>query len=173
MAFVKNNNSDINTEKLIMGVDQSFSSTGICITNLSNEILFAASVKTDSKDFLEDRIAFIAKNIIAIAKLYEVKQVVIEGLSYSSIYSSARQLAGLFYVICHELKRNKIKYSIIPPNSLKLKSQGSGKATKPDMKNCIDDEIIKELSKVSGIKDIAKRFEDIVDAYHLSMYYKI
>jgi len=169
MGYVNNNNSTLNINNKILGVDQSFSNTGLVIVE-DNRIIYADSISTKNNISLEDRIIIICKHIINICKEYNVYQVCIEGLSYNSRFASARQLAGLFYVILNELKRNNIIYNIVEPKSLKKLSTGNGNANKELMINSISERNKLILSKLSNINVNSKKFEDISDAYHLSMY---
>lgn len=162
---------DFNKKNTVfMGVDQSFSNTGIVVMKKEN-IVFATSISTNSKEFLEDRITKITDCIIDNINEYNVKHVNIEGLSFSSSQASGRQLAGLFFYIIIILKQNNITYSIIPPSSLKMFATGSGKAKKDDMLNHLDNKSIEILEQFTKIKHTAKKFEDIVDAYYLSKYF--
>lgn len=168
MGYVKNNNKDLKKIKTL-GIDQSFSNTGLVVMDKTGSILYAGGIATTPKDHtLEERILMITEEIKYIIRKYQVRQVSIEGLSFNSKYASTRQLAGLFYVIIHELHKHNIRYEITPPNSLKKIATGSGKSTKDEMLKVIDKDVIWTLERLSGLKSKSKKFEDIVDAYHLA-----
>jgi len=172
MGYVNNNNKELNPHEIILGIDQSFSNTGFCVYDCQT-IIEASCISTKNDKSLEERIQIIVKEMLIIIKRYDIKQVVIEGMSFASMQASIRQLAGLFYVILYELNKKKIKYDIIPPLTLKKAVTGSGKATKQEM---IDKVELREqmiLSDQSNIKIGAKKFEDIVDSYWLSRYYNL
>lgn len=172
MAYVKNNNQELNINEKIMGIDQSFSNTGICIVE-NDSIIHSASISTKNNKSIEERINDIVKFILLNIKEYNVKQVVIEGLSYCSRQSSIVQLSGLFYCILLNLNKKRIKYQVVPPLTLKKEIAGTGKATKQDMIDSISEENQLKLSQLSKIKIGSKKYEDIADSYCLAIFNKI
>lgn len=58
--------------------------------------------------------------------------VVLEGLSFDS-HDTARQSAGLSWMVRHSLWRDGVPYVLVPPSSLKLYATGSGNAGKEQM----------------------------------------
>jgi len=173
--YVNNNSVKKENAKIVMGLDPSFSHTGICILKnniLENEreIILTKGVATKPDKFLEERIGIIVDEVLSLIKEYKVEHIHIEGLSYASNTSSVRQLAGLYYVLLYEFNKKKISFEVISPNSLKFKATGSGKARKDEMKQCLEDIEIELLSKTSKLKDTSKKFEDIIDAYLLASY---
>ena len=169
MSYVSNNNNEIKNV-ITLGIDQSFSHTGLVVSCKNGNILAAKGISTDTKETIEQRINKIKYIILEMIKEYEVKQVVIEGLSYASNQASGRQLGGLFYVIICSLSDLNISYSVIPPLTLKKAITGSGKATKDDMIDRINSNDLEKLCELTKLKSTSKKFEDIADAYHLSRY---
>jgi len=173
MGYVNNNNQDLRNQKTL-GIDQSFSHTGLVVIAKEGSIIEARGIATKPRDkdgdhSLEERIGYILNEITYLIRKYQIRQVSIEGLSYSGPRSaSVRQLAGLYYVILHELHNSNIRYQITPPLTLKKESTGSGKASKQDMLDNVPECDVKKLSELSKLKSESKKFEDIVDAYFLA-----
>lgn len=170
--YVNNNNNELRNV-ITLGVDQSFSHTGLVVSCKNGNILAAKGINTDTKNSIESRINLIKNVIVETIKEYNVKQVVIEGLSYASNQASGRQLGGLFYVILCAFNELNISYTVVPPLTLKKAITDNGKATKDEMIKAISPQELQLLSTITKLKITSKKFEDIADAYHLSRYLNI
>ena len=174
MGFVNNDNNLIKNADgtIIMGIDQSFTHTGVTIVD-NEKVIFSAGIATTTKDVLERRIERIISFIIGNITKYKVGHVRIEGLSYGSVSASKSQLGGLFYCILLMLRELNIKYEIVTPTELKKAVTGKGNAKKNMMLESLDDDIVNTLGQLSSVKIGSKKFEDIVDSYCLSVYKKL
>ena len=165
--FVNNNSQKLKKGLVTLGIDQSFTHTGIVIDYMG-ETVHAEGICTKPINFLEVRINDIVDKVSRIIKKYDIEQIAIEGISFGSKFSSARQLAGLFYGLVCMFDKTGLPYTIIPPNSLKKRATGDGKADKEKMVESIPlcDKL--DLSEKTNLQFKSKKFEDIADAYWLS-----
>ena len=119
----------------ILGIDQSYNSTGIVILN--NGILESFKViKVDKKiDNIYDKALTIALEISIIIEENNINDIHIEGLGFGSVGSATRDLAGLQFSIINicKLKNPNLKFLILSPNTVKKFATGSGKASKTEM----------------------------------------
>lgn len=100
--------------------------------------------------------------------------VVFEGLSYGSVGSATRDIAGLlFNIISSSLDFGK--YSLVAPTSAKKAFTGDGRATKLDVINNLPKEI-KQLYIDAGYKYSEKTgngdMNDLADSYSFYKWYK-
>ena len=98
-----------------------------------------------------------------------VEVVVLESLSFGSISTSVRVLAGLYYNILILSEVNNLEYQDLTPTSIKKFATGSGKAKKQDMWKALPDNIKTKFEKTH--KTIASGKYDLADAYHIGNMY--
>jgi crossover junction endodeoxyribonuclease RuvC len=152
---------NLDNNKLYVGIDASFSGTGVIIINNEFKIIEQRLIGTKKKDDIYDiehRMLYIVKALECLLKYKDdIKLVLIEGLSYGSTGDGAAQLAALNYFIRIFLLQNNIPYSDVSPNKLKQFASGKGQSKKNMM--------LKEVYKRWG-----EDFEDdnICDAYCLA-----
>ena len=156
---------------MILGVDQSFSCTGLCLFDGNEHIFSTIQTVPDKEDKLEKfkRAKYIAKEISELCMIHGVTDVRIEGLAMGkAIGNSTRDLAGLQYVIVNELMENhpEISITIITPTSLKKFATGKGNAKKDGMFESLPENIQDVLI---GYPKTKGRF-DLADAYWLAMF---
>lgn len=152
----------------ICGIDQSYTCTGIWITDLNGDTLHIEPVKTTKDEFPDiiERAVHIAERVYQLVVEYNVSTVNIEGLSYGSGGDQTRNLGGLYFLIMYKLKSlDDVDINIYAPTSLKLKATGYGKSTKDDMFDYLPDDIKETISRYSP----KKVREDLTDAYHLCL----
>lgn len=159
-------------DRIIMGIDQSFTSTGVVISKngkvVHHELIFTIKDKMDLMTNFK-RAEDIANQIRAIAVREFVTDVVIEGLGFGASGDATRNLAGLQYLIVTKLIDLDITPKIIAPTSLKKFATGSGKAKKTEVFDAIEahnPEFFVINSKVLKTKG---RY-DLADAYWLSVF---
>jgi Holliday junction resolvasome RuvABC endonuclease subunit len=157
---------------MILGIDQSFTSTGVVLTGSDKEVRDFQIISTQKNDLdpldIFKRSISISDKIVQICDAMPVTELRIEGLGMSSIGNATRNLAQLQYAIISEIikKHPEIEIKIIAPTSLKKRSTGNGKATKQDMFNALPESVkllFKDVKKTKGLYDIT-------DAYFLSVF---
>lgn len=143
----------------VLGVDQSFTSTGWWFGDDRNGI-----IKSDQRLDKFTRMKQVADSLLSLCDNLSATHVVLEGLPFMSRSNVTRDLAGLQAVILTTLlERYEVDNTVIivPPTSLKKYATDSGKATKADMINAIPKEI-RDKFTAKG-----KSREDLADAYWL------
>lgn len=154
-----------------IGIDQSYTSTGYCI--IEEDILDYGIIKTDKDMDIHDRVTKITDNLIEIISKYPNSQITIEGLAFGIRGNATRDLAGLQFVIIHNLKRHLKNFEVVAPTSLKKFATGSGggkkKITKADMFKALPEDIQKLFKSTHKI---STGLYDITDAYWLAKYTK-
>ena len=153
--------------RYMISIDQSLSSSGVVVWEEGEPYRYLA-LQTDKSLSEVERLAYIEERLLELFLTYTPKRVVIEGLSYGSISSSVRVLAGLYYLILLHLFRLNIPVSIVPPSALKKFATGSGRAKKKDMFEALPEDIKKEL--MLQFKTLKSGRGDVTDAYWLGKY---
>lgn len=161
---------EIRKDTIIAGIDQSYSHTAITIGR-KDKILAVKTIQTTPTKPIELRAIDIRDFILTALKEYRVQHVIIEGLAFSSNQASAKQLAGLLFIIISNLYDNHYQYSIIPPSELKKHATNKGNADKVEMIEAIPKETIQTLENLSNKKSTQKLFYDISDSYHLYSFF--
>ncbi len=163
-------------ESIFMGIDQSLTNTGVTVTKRDfnkgrHDILLSRGISTDNSFAIEDRIHYIRSEIKDIIAIYKPEVICIEGLAFRNPNSNnGKLLAGLYFVLLDLFVEMKLQYFIVNIKTLKKKISGNGSATKEDMKNSFNEEIVLKLEEMSKIKKTSKKFEDIIDSYGLSVF---
>jgi len=154
----------------IIGIDQSFTKTGIWILDQNKDTVFYGTISTAKSDgsVLEKvkRAVIISEDIIELCKRFDVSSIVIEGLGFGLSNSNAtRDLGGLQFIIIENLVKNGFSdIEIVAPTSLKKIATGSGKAKKNELFDALPDhikEILVDIPKSKGRSDLT-------DAYWLA-----
>ena len=176
---------------IVMGIDPSINSTGICISNeIENKYYIITSkltrknkdfespyIKilnyqkndlknlnyTDKENSKTNNIYNICQIIGTIMDIYKPYKIIMEGISYSSNGSTA-DLAGLNYSIRMLAKIRNINIEIVPPTSVKKFATGNGQAEK-DLIIDAWKRIDKNISNVQNIK-----IDDLADSFFLAHY---
>jgi len=159
--------------KIFMGIDQSFTNSGIVIMDESGDVKYFTTIKTkkDVDGDIFDRAITISSNLIEVIQKYDPTTLSLEGLAFSKFGNATRDLAGLQAVIITRI-RNETKYGsrllIVSPNLLKKFATEKGGASKQDMvdflpKNVLESFAEAKFKKTTGLYDLA-------DAYHLAKY---
>ena len=162
---------DLVTEnKLVLGIDQSYTSTGIVILD-GEYIIDFKTIKSDkNSDDIHQKALTIALEISRIIEENAITEIHIEGLGFGSIGNATRDLAGLQFTIINICKNKNpnLNFFILSPNSVKKFATGSGKATKNDMIDALPLDVKqafldKKYKKSSGLADLT-------DAYFIGRY---
>ena len=152
---------------VVVGIDQSISSTGIVILEDSNIIhheIIGSDINLDDVSRCES----ICERVCELINQYDTGKVVCEGLAFSASGDATRKLAGLQFLIISYIKRlteiNNI--SVVAPTTLKKFATGNGRGNKEDLFESLpndDKAIVETYLKTKG------RY-DITDAYWLARY---
>src|SRR5574344_1828574 len=102
----------------VLSIDPSYSNCGVIIWE--DGLLYDYFVIQTTKDSEEVfRLAHIIDTLKKVIKEENIEEVVVEGLSFGSVSTSVRGLAGLFYsiqLLCHY---SNIPFYEVPPTSVK------------------------------------------------------
>lgn len=113
-----------------IGLDISFTGTGLVVIDTSFEILKEELISSNSEESIECRIIDINDRIFSKIEKYKDSKICIEGLSFSSRGQSTLDLAGLHFYIRTTLFRDNYIFYIIPPTTLKKFVTGTGRCQK-------------------------------------------
>lgn len=164
----------INRHSIIMGIDQSFTNTGITIlrqnSSTEQEIIHADAISTSINIPAEERMFTIINFLINTTKEFGVRSVAIESPAYQVASNNGRLLSGLFFSILTHFIKEGIEYLPVNPKTLKKFATGNGSADKHQMKEALKKDELEMLSFLSKIKPKSKKFEDIVDSFWLAKY---
>lgn len=154
----------------IIGIDQSFSSSALCVIDESTSILDFSVYRSQKELDVFEKCYLVAKNISNYVIKYEPNVIILEGLSFGNLGNRTRDLAGLQFVIITHL-RYQLNFNniiIVPPPTLKKFATGSGRADKTLMiKNLPVN--VSELFNTAGFKKTTG-LSDLADAYWLACY---
>jgi len=154
---------------LLIGIDQSLTSTGIVVLNEEGSSLVGHHlVKTKPRQFsnIHYRLKYICSEVILALRQHDGgARIAIEGLSYGSVGQGTRDLAGLYFLLCQHLYRHSGVYPItITPTTLKRLATGSGAAKKPDIYAAMPN------SMQEAFAGQGKGRFDLSDAYFLAIH---
>ncbi len=153
---------------IILGVDQSFTSTGWTIIDESEEVLEFGIIGTSKDDgdvFTRARI--IVDKLNEIITSYPIDYIGIEGLAFGGQGNATRDLAGLQFMIIDSLRPRII--DITAPTAVKrLAVNGrKGKIEKKDLFEALP-ENIQKLFLERGLKKTRGLF-DVTDSYWIGV----
>jgi len=153
-------------EKLFVGLDISFSGTGLIIINNNKEIVFESEISSkkhdDDRHDIENRIIKITNEILKVLQNYKekIQLICIEDVSYGSMGQGSAQLVGLnFYIRTLLFQNGFINIQMIEPKKLKKFVTGTGNAKKQLM--------LKEVYKKWGADFNS---DNLADAFGLAMF---
>lgn len=151
-----------------LGIDQSLTSTGICILDTSSNTIIRTDIFRSNNDLLtHQRIHQIKDSVYQLAQLYPINKVHIESLAFSSFGNATRDLAMLFGVLMDMLVYDlHLPVICVAPTTLKKAATGSGKATKQEMYAALSPDHQLSISHIKKTKGLY----DITDAIHLALY---
>jgi len=152
---------------LYVGIDQSYTSTGLVIINSDSELVDYIIIHSLKSDDIYQRAWNISEKIIEYLSDYDFEGIAVEGLAFGMIGNATRDLAGLQFLIVSKLKNILFKsVGIVSPTTLKKFATGNGRAKKPHMIEALPF-MIREEFKDDGIKK-TKGLSDVADAYWLA-----
>ena len=148
---------------IVLGIDQSYNSTGIVV--LKNDNIIHSECFKSNKDFDRFGQAYeIALHIGNIVDTYKPDIVAIEGLAFGMRGNVTRDLGGLqFVIVAHLQEVKKQQVMIIAPLTVKKFATGSGKATKSEMieslpSYALDIFLKLGVKKTTGLSDLCDAF---------------
>lgn len=112
---------------LVVGLDLSLTSTGIASHD------WADAIRPRDKGHL--RLSWLRCEITDRVRMADL--VVVEGPSYGSHGSSVHQLAGLWWIVVHDLWRRSIPTAVCPPAQRAMYATGSGNAGKGEVRTAV------------------------------------
>ena len=164
----------INRSFKIMGIDQSFTNTGITILEQidckQQSIVHCDCISTSMEIPVEERMFAIINFILSKCRNYQICSVAIESPAYQVASNNGRLLSGLFFSLLTHFIKEGISYFPVNPKSLKKFATGIGSADKKMMREALEESELEQLTYLSGIKAKSKKFEDIVDSFWLAKY---
>jgi len=150
----------------VMGIDQSFTSSGIIILN-NDDIIYAECFRTNKKNNRFNRAYEITVHITQLIAKYDPDIIAIEGLAFSMRGNATRDLAGLQFVIVTYLQEVlNTEVDIIAPLTVKKFATGSGNAKKEDMISHLPEDAL-DLFLATGVKKTTG-LADLADAYWIA-----
>lgn len=154
----------------ILGIDQSYTSSGYCVVDESGEVKDFGTFKTPKAADVYDRAVALAAFISAKVTEHDAREVHIEGLAFGIRGDATRDLAGLLFTIVTTLRRvnPSVSISIIAPTSLKKFATNSGKADKAAMMAAVPPAVLEQFTDANYKKSTG--LADICDAYWLASY---
>jgi crossover junction endodeoxyribonuclease RuvC len=153
----------------VLGIDQSFTGTGIVVLNESGNVDHLQKITSEKGSGRVNQIMTISNEILDIISKYKITTVKIEGLSLGSNSSVTRDLAGLMYGILLKIKEEHgIDAEVVAPKSVKKYATGNGNAKKQDMFDALPEDIQKRILEL-GVKKTTGMY-DIADAYFIAKF---
>jgi len=151
---------------LVLGIDQSYTSTGFVVLDSDKNIIDHGIIKSNPEDDMIQRARFIADQLVTIALKHKPKKIALEGLAFGSKGDATRDLGGLFFLIVDSLRhRFGFEISVIPPTTLKKFATGNGRAKKQEMYSALPEQAILEMQYLK-----TKGMYDVTDAYWICSY---
>jgi len=151
--------------KTILGIDQSYTSSGYCVINEAGDLLHFGKIKSNKEQTTYQRALNTALTICELIDLHKPSEVNLEGLAFGIRGDATRDLAGLLFTIINvvALKHPAITVTTYAPTSVKKSATGTGKAKKNDMIAALPEVIRNEIlaagfKKTTGLGDLADAY---------------
>jgi len=143
--------------KLFVGVDPSFNSTGVVVLDQYGTIIKQCNFSLQKYEDIEEKLSKFEEKISFIPKIIKLQSVYIEGPAYMANGQYALQMGALHYLLRLYLYRHTVDYKVIAPGTLKKFVTGRGNAKK-------------DLMLLKVYKKWGEEFEvdDLADAYGLA-----
>ena len=155
---------------IYIGIDQSYTSTGIVVLDDDKNVIACLTLSTPKTDDIFTRSWDMSEMIISEIRKYPQCKLAIEGLAFSMRGNATRDVAGLQFSII-----NKIKFilekeiAIVAPPSLKKSATGNGRASKEEMIDQLPNEVFELFTIVHNWKK-SRGLTDVTDAYFLACH---
>lgn len=152
----------------IIGIDQSFTCTGVVVLVDGQMTRFETISTKDLKDKdIHFRANFIAEQLASIIYIEKPDRISMEGLAFQQIGNATRDLAGLQFVLI-----NKITYQmghpveLHTPLAVKKLATGSGKSKKEQVIEALPDDVLAAFKAAKYVK--TRGLADLADAYFIA-----
>lgn len=157
------------SQQLFLGIDQSYTSTGICLVQGDQMIHFERFVSDKTKEIFE-KCWDVASYVRKIIKDHKPAAASIEGLAFGMMGNATRDLAGLQFSVITSVRfaDGYESLAVVTPLTLKKFATGSGKAKKEDMIAALPTDVL-ERFKEKGFKKTTG-LADLADAYWLARF---
>ena len=119
-----------NTEPIFVGIDHSFTGTGVILLDKNGEILEQKLIKSNPKQTIEERLIYLRDQLSFVPVIVNLKTVYLEGPSFASNGQFVLQMGALHFMIRLLLFEHGVDYKIIAPGALKKFITGKGNAKK-------------------------------------------
>jgi len=143
--------------KIFVGIDPSFNSTGIIILNEDSTLLEQQNFSLAKYDEIEEKLLKFEEKISFIPTISGLGSVFIEGPAYMASGKYILQMGALHFLLRLYLYKRDVFYKVIAPGTLKKFVTGKGNAKKDLM-----------LLKVYKKWGIEFEVDDLADAYGLA-----
>jgi len=158
------------SSKIILGIDPGYDRMGVCvlekISNVENKILFSTCLESNKKEEVNERIFKIGKELEKIILEYQINELAIEKLFFTTNQKTAMGVAesrGAIIFLCRNLNVKIFEYT---PLQIKSALTGYGKADKNQVYFMLD-KILKLNSKLT------KKLDDEYDAIAIAYTHSI
>lgn len=154
--------------KNILGVDQSYTSCGLCLVDEQGSVIEFERYKTNADDDTYARALAAALNVCDFITKHSPTAVHLEGLAFGIRGNATRDLAGLLFTIINviKLKHPAIECKVVAPTSVKKRATGSGKSKKKEMIEALPPEVKKKFTDENY--KLTTGLADLADAYWIS-----
>lgn len=146
------------------GIDQSFTKTGLVITDQDNNIIVAKLICSNPSDDIFLRAWKISEGVSEVITKYKPDIIGIEGLAFSMRGNATRDLAGLQFTIVNRIRFIQgLSVVIVSPLTIKKVATGKGHAKKDDMVHALPAESLQYFLDQGAKKSTG--LMDLTDAY--------
>lgn len=156
---------------IVIGIDQSYNSTGVCVMNSDRQVLELFTIRTPaSVGDIFDRAEVVATAIAELTIKYMPIGVGLEGLAFAMMGDATRDLAGLQFIIVNKLRYTyDFKRIVIPtPNTVKKLATGKGNSKKEALYDALPEDVQKRI-EANNYKKTTGMY-DVTDAYWIAIY---
>lgn len=150
---------------IILGIDQSFTKTGIVLLDdVNDNIVFATCISSSKDDDIFKRAYDVAGSISKIALQYKPDSIMMEGLAFGATGNAARDLCGLQFVIATKLKYDlSFELNVVSPRTVKKLACGDGSAKKGNVLEGLPPLVLSYFlslgfRKTTGLTDLADAY---------------
>lgn len=167
-------------KKHFLGIDQSFTSTGIAVLDEASNVVKITTIKSDKSIDIFQRAWLIAREISNLINEYTPEVVGLEGLAFSKFGDATRDLAGLQFTLVNYLRHvhfydevdgefaPNTNLIIISPNELRKFATTKGNAKKEQMVDSLPKNVLESFQKKNYKKTTG--LYDVTDAYWIARY---
>ncbi len=152
---------------IVLGVDQSYNSSGIVILNGDSNIIHCECFKSNKEFNRFGQAHEVAMHVAGLLDKYQPDVVALEGLAFGMRGNVTRDLGGLqFVIIAHLQEVKKQPVDIIAPLTVKKFATGSGRAKKNEMIESLPKQVHDKFTAL-GVKKTTG-LADLADAYWIA-----